>query len=52
MKSISGPVAAAAIAAALISFTAPAAEARSAAHGTSHGGGMSIPYIGRIASLG
>ncbi len=50
MKSISGPVAA--IAAALFVFTAPAAEARSAAHGTSHGGGMSIPYIGRISSLG
>ena len=52
MKSITGPVAVAAIAAAFISFTAPAAEARSAAHGASHGGGMSIPYIGRIPGLG
>jgi hypothetical protein len=52
MKSISGPFAAAAVAAALVSFTAPAAEARNAAHGVNHGGGISIPYIGRVASLG
>jgi hypothetical protein len=51
MKSISGPVAAAAVAAALISFTAPAAQARSVQHG-GHGGGISLPYIGHIPYLG
>jgi hypothetical protein len=51
MKNISGPVIAAAIAAALISFTAPSAEARTAQHG-GHGGGISIPYIGHIPYLG
>jgi hypothetical protein len=50
MKSISGPVAAAAVAAALISFTAPAAQARTVQHG-GHGGGISIPYIGHIPYL-
>jgi hypothetical protein len=50
MKSIPGPVAAAAIAVALLSFTAPAAEARTVQHG-GHGG-MSIPYIGSMRHLG
>jgi hypothetical protein len=45
MKGISGPVAAAAITAALFSFAAPAAEARTVQQG-GHGG-MSIPYVGR-----
>jgi hypothetical protein len=52
MKSISGPVAAAAVAAALISFTASAAQARTVQHGGYHGGGFSIPYIGHIPYLG
>ena len=46
MKQLSGPVAAAAIAAALITFTAPA-DARTPQHG-----GASIPYIGSMRHLG
>ncbi len=45
MKSISGPLAAAAFAAALISLTTAAAEARTVQHGGYHRGGFSIPYI-------
>jgi hypothetical protein len=52
MKCISGPVAAAAVVAALISFTASPAQARTVQHGGHHGGGLSIPYLGHIPYLG